>query len=68
MRLVGTGEVGQTELGQSAVREHDYIVRQRQDVRRPPGALDDPSLRSIAELDPVAEHIRSPEREGDPWE
>jgi hypothetical protein len=63
--IVGTAGVGQADLGKKAVREHDHVVRAGQDVRRPPGTLDDAPLRSVAEQDPVADGIRPAKRECD---
>lgn len=68
MRFVQAAEVCQIELGENAVRKHDHIVRECQDVRRPPGALDDAPLGSVAEQDPVAEDIGPAKRKCYPRE
>jgi hypothetical protein len=65
MCFVGTADIRQAELGEQAVRQHDHVVRAGQDMRRPPGAFDDASLRPVAEQDPVADAIGPAKRERD---
>ena len=68
MRFVGTADIGQAELGEKAVRQNDDVVRAGQEMRRPPGAFDDASLRAVAEQDPVADDVGPAERQRDAGE